>query len=83
VPAAVLGHACQREFRRAGQAQADLRRSGVDASFFMYPSAPHGFFDSTRPDGHDRAAAALSWQRTVSFLRERSDTPSAPGRFTA
>ena len=83
VPAAVLGHACQPEFRRAGQVQTDLRRSGVDASFFMYPSAPHGFFDATRPDGHDRAAAALSWRRTVRFLRERSDTPSAPGRFTA
>jgi carboxymethylenebutenolidase len=82
VPGAVLGHACQPEFRRAGQVQAELRGSGVDASFFLYPSAPHGFFDSTRPDGHDRAAAELSWRRTVRFLRERSGTPSAPGRFT-
>jgi carboxymethylenebutenolidase len=82
-PAAVLGHACQPEFRRAGQVQAALRRSGVDASVFLYPSAPHGFFDSTRPDNHDRAAAALSWRRTVRFLRERSGTPSEPGRLTA
>jgi carboxymethylenebutenolidase len=81
--AAVLGHACQLEFRRAGQVQAALRRSGVDASFFLYPSAPHGFFDATRPGSHDRAAADLSWRRTIRFLRERSDTPSAPGRFTA
>jgi carboxymethylenebutenolidase len=81
--AAVLGHACQPEFRRAGRVQAALRRSGVDASVFLYPSAPHGFFDSTRPDNHDRAAAELSWQRTMRFLRERSGTPSAPGRFTA
>ncbi len=82
-PAAVLGHACQPEFRRAGQVQAALRRSGVDASVFLYPSAQHGFFDSTRPDSHDRAAAELSWRRTVRFLRERSSAPSAPGRFTA
>jgi carboxymethylenebutenolidase len=82
-PAAVLGHACQPEFRRAGQVQAALRRSGVDASVYLYPSAPHGFFDSTRPDNHDRAAAELSWRRTVRFLRERSGTPSAPGRFMA
>jgi carboxymethylenebutenolidase len=82
-PGALLGHACQPEFQRAGQMQAALRRSGVDASVFLYPSAPHGFFDPTRPDNHDRAAAELSWRRTVRFLRERSGTPSAPGRFTA
>jgi carboxymethylenebutenolidase len=82
-PAAVLGHACQPEFQRAGQVQAALRRSGVDASVFLYPSVRHGFFDATRPDNHDRAAAELSWRRTVRFLRERSGTASAPGRFTA
>jgi carboxymethylenebutenolidase len=83
VPAAVLGHACQPEFRRAGQVQAALRRSGVDASFFLYPSARHGFFDATRPDSYDRAAADLSWRRTARFLRERSGIPSEPGRFSA
>jgi carboxymethylenebutenolidase len=82
-PAAVLGHACQPEFQRAGQVQAALRRSGVDAMVFLYPGAPHGFFDATRPAQHDRAAAELSWRRTVRFLRERSGTASAPGRFTA
>jgi carboxymethylenebutenolidase len=82
-PPAVLGHACQPEFQRAGQVQAALRRGGVDASMFLYPSAPHGFFDPTRPESHDRAAAELSWRRTIRFLRERSGTPSAPGRFTA
>jgi carboxymethylenebutenolidase len=82
-PAAVLGHACQPEFRRAGQVQAALRRSRVDASIFLYPSARHGFFDSTRPHNHDRAAAELSWRRTVRFLRERSGARGAPSRFTA
>jgi carboxymethylenebutenolidase len=82
-PAAVVGHACQPEFQRAGQVQAALRGAGVDASMFLYPSAPHGFFDQTRPDNHDRAAAELSWRRTIRFLRQRSGTPSAPGRFTA
>lgn len=82
-PAAVLGHACQPEFQRAGQVQAALRRAGVDASVYLYPSARHGFFDATRPDNHDRAAAELSWRRTVRFLRERSGTASAPGRFTS
>jgi carboxymethylenebutenolidase len=82
-PAAVLGHACQPEFQRAGQVQAALRRCEVEASVFLYPSAPHGFFDATRPDNHDRAAAELSWRRTIRFLGERSGTASAPGRFTA
>jgi carboxymethylenebutenolidase len=79
--AAVLGHACEPEFQRAGRVQAELRGAGVDASFFLYPGAPHGFLDSTRPSGHHRAAATLSWQRTVRFLADRPGVANAPGRM--
>ena len=83
VHAAVLGHACHPEFERGRQLQSELRLAGVDASLLLYPGAPHGFFDSARPEAYRRDAAALSWQRTVRFLRQRSGTPSAPGRISA
>jgi carboxymethylenebutenolidase len=80
VRAAVLGHTCEREFQRAGELQVSLRRSGVSATFYLYPGTLHGFPDATRPACHHRAAAALSWQRTVRFLRERSTTVPASGQ---
>jgi carboxymethylenebutenolidase len=80
VRAAVLGHACEREFQRAGELQADLRRSGVAATFYLYPGTLHGFPDATRPACHHRAAAVLSWQRTVRFLGERSTAVPTIGR---
>jgi carboxymethylenebutenolidase len=83
VRAAVLGHACHPEFARGRQLQSELWQAGVDASLLLYPGAPHGFFDSTRPEAYRRDAAALSWQRTVRFLRQRSGTPSVPGRINA
>ena len=75
--AAVLGHACHAEFERGRQVQSELRRAGVDASLLLYPAAPHGFFDSSRQEAYRRDAAALSWQRTVRFLRQRSATTGA------
>jgi carboxymethylenebutenolidase len=83
VRAAVLCHACHAEFTRGRQVQSELRGSGVDASLLLYPGAPHGFFDSTRPEAYRREAAALSWQRTVRFLRQPSGTPNAPGRINS
>jgi carboxymethylenebutenolidase len=46
------------------------RRSGQHAEFHIYPGANHAYHDDTHPNYH-ADAAALSWERTVAFLRER------------
>jgi carboxymethylenebutenolidase len=48
----------------------EIRASGGDADFWLYDGAQHGFLDETRPDSHDRSAAAVAWQRTVEFLTQ-------------
>ncbi len=35
----------------------------------LYEGADHGFLAYTRPPRYDPVAGALSWQRTVAFLR--------------
>jgi dienelactone hydrolase len=41
--------------------------AGVAVQVFRYPAAGHLFTDPGTPD-HDGAAAALAWQRSLSFL---------------
>ena len=41
-----------------------------NAQIHSYPGTQHGFFNDTRPEAHDAAAATLSWDRTVAFFRE-------------
>lgn len=53
------------------QLQAELERAGKEAQFFLYPGTHHAFFNDTRPEVYDAAAAALAWERTVSFFREK------------
>jgi carboxymethylenebutenolidase len=36
-----------------------------------YYEADHAFFNDTRPTVHDKACAALAWQRTLAFLRRQ------------
>ena len=44
---------------------------GMDnAEIHIYPGTQHAFFNDTRPDLYDEAAATLSWDRTVAFFRE-------------
>lgn len=38
----------------------------IEAHFY---DADHAFFNDTRPEVHNRAAAALAWTRTLDFLR--------------
>ena len=40
-----------------------------NVTIHVYPGTRHAFFDRTVPTHHDPAAAALSWERTVAFLR--------------
>jgi carboxymethylenebutenolidase len=41
-----------------------------NAQIHIYPDTQHGFFNDTRPEAYDKAAAALSWDRTLAFFRE-------------
>jgi carboxymethylenebutenolidase len=40
-----------------------------NAEIHIYPGTQHGFFNDTRPEAYDEAAAKLSWERTVTFFR--------------
>jgi carboxymethylenebutenolidase len=51
--------------------ESELRDAGVDVTFHYYDGAGHAFFnDLDRLGTYDAAAAQLSWQRTVGFLRD-------------
>jgi carboxymethylenebutenolidase len=46
-----------------------LTSLGKRHDFHSYPNADHAFFNDTRPEVHDPAAAQDAWQRTIGFLR--------------
>jgi len=46
-----------------------LKAAKVDYQAFTYPGTQHGFNNDTTPR-FDKEAAALAWQRTISFFRE-------------
>ena len=41
-----------------------------NVTIHVYPGTRHAFFDETVPTHFDAPAAALSWERTVAFLRQ-------------
>ena|ERR1700740_2027918 len=57
----------------ANELESELRDAGADVTFYHYDGATHAFFnDIERPERvgkYDPEAAALSWERTVGFLR--------------
>ena len=48
-----------------------LTKLGKPHQFHTYPDADHAFFNDTRPEVHDAAAAADAWQKTIAFFRLR------------
>jgi carboxymethylenebutenolidase len=50
--------------------EAKLKALGKQAEMHIYPGTDHAFFNDTRPEVYDEAAAADSWRRTISFFRE-------------
>jgi carboxymethylenebutenolidase len=47
-----------------------LKKAGVDYKIYTYEGAGHAFMNDTGTRYH-KEAAALAWQRTVAFLKER------------
>jgi carboxymethylenebutenolidase len=48
-----------------------LKRAGKQVDVKIYAGAGHGFFNDTRPQAYNAAAAADAWARTLKFFRER------------
>ena len=73
--AAVLGHYAEKDdyfTPEAAQALAEqLRGLGKSVEIHVYPGADHAFFNDTRPEVYDPAAADLLWDRTVAFFKEQ------------
>ncbi|WP_368562814.1 dienelactone hydrolase family protein [Pseudoxanthomonas sp. UTMC 1351] len=46
-----------------------LKQAGVDYTAHVYPGVNHGFHNDTTPR-YDKAAAELSWQRTIAFFKK-------------
>lgn len=47
-----------------------LKENGRPTTFHIYPNTGHWFFEPSRPDAYEGAAAALAWQRTLHFLQQ-------------
>ena len=54
------------------QLEENIRSSGRQASFFLYPGTHHWFFEENRPE-YDAQAASKAWERTIEFLHQRLD----------
>jgi carboxymethylenebutenolidase len=47
-----------------------VREHGRVIETHTYPDTDHAFFNDTRPEVYDAAAAADAWRRTIEFLRK-------------
>lgn len=50
--------------------EADVVAAGKQITTHTYPGVGHAFFNDTRPEAYDEAAARDAWTRTTTFLRE-------------
>ncbi|MHB8351098.1 MAG: dienelactone hydrolase family protein [Thermoplasmata archaeon] len=60
------------EFARAMQA------AGAPFSYYIYPGAPHAFFNDTRPALYRPEAARQAWERSLLFFRSSFATAAPP-----
>ena len=54
----------------ARKLESDLQSAGRRARIRIFSGVDHAFFNDTRPDVYDAAAAAAAWSDTLGFLRE-------------
>jgi carboxymethylenebutenolidase len=73
--AAVLGHVAGDDSYFTPDAaralESQLRELGKEAEFRIHEGTDHAFFNDTRPEVYDAAAAAAAWEQTLGFLRAR------------
>ena len=48
----------------------ELNRHGVRHQFYTYPGANHAFMNPANPQRYQRAAAEMSWPRTLDFFAQ-------------
>jgi carboxymethylenebutenolidase len=53
----------------ARKLEADLGAAGKQADFHIFPGVDHAFFNDSRPDVYNPAAASQAWQRTLQFFQ--------------
>jgi carboxymethylenebutenolidase len=74
IKAAVLGLFAEKDVYVTPQVvrklEADLKQAGVETDFTIYPGCDHAFFNDTRKEVHDVAAAADAWRRVQTFLEK-------------
>jgi carboxymethylenebutenolidase len=51
--------------------EAKLKEHGKQAEMHIYPAVDHGFFNDTRTEVYNAAAAADAWQRVLKLFGER------------
>ncbi|HEU5430598.1 MAG TPA: dienelactone hydrolase family protein [Thermomicrobiales bacterium] len=73
--AAYLGHFAEHDdyepLANVRALEANLRDAGRDATVHVYPGTGHWFVEPNQPHAYDPTAAALFWERTLAFLRDR------------
>lgn len=71
--ASYLGHFAENdEYEPASnvdELEVALIRAGRPVTLHRYPGVGHWFFEPDRADAYNQAAAALAWERTLTFLR--------------
>jgi len=55
---------------RLSAEEAALKAAKVEYEAFIYPGTNHGFHNDTTPR-FDKAAAELSWTRTIEFFKKK------------
>ena len=48
---------------------AAIKKAGKQSEVHIYPGVDHAFFNDTRPDAYNKAAADDAWRRTLAFFR--------------
>lgn len=56
---------------KVAELEGRLRELGKDVELTVYPGVDHAFFNDTRPESYDEAAASLAWTRTLELLRAK------------
>jgi carboxymethylenebutenolidase len=51
-----------------------LKKAGIEYHLYMYEGAGHAFFNDTSAARYNKEAAALAWQRTLAFFKDKLKT---------